>query len=854
MASGSAASALRGLSEDEARRRIQAEGPNELPRAEARTPLRIAGEVVREPMLALLLAGGLIYLILGDLTEALILLVFATLSVVITVVQESRTARVLEALRDLSSPRALVNRDGSSKRVAGRDVVRGDLVVLSEGDRVPADGVVLTASDLEADESLLTGESLPVRKVAGGMAIAALAPRPGGNDLSFVYSGSLVVRGSGLFEAVATGANTEMGRIGRSLATLETEPPRLRLQTRRLVLAAAAGATVVTVLAVLLYGFLRGGWLNALLGGIALGMALMPEEFPVVLTVFLAMGAWRISKANVLTRRGAAIEALGSATVLCTDKTGTLTENRMSITRLILANGKGLDVRGGQDELPPAFGELVEFGVLACAPGSADPMEAAFAKLGSDRLPPQGRSRLASRELVRSYGLRPDLLAVTQAWQGPEQPGELTVATKGAPEAVAGLCRLSPQAQRELTEAADALARDGLRVLGVARASAASFSALPASPRDLEFRFIGLVGIGDPLRSTVQAAVAECRSAGIRVVMITGDYPSTAAAIAREAGFDRIELATGAEVASLGDDARAARIRTATVFARTMPEQKLQIVQALKSAGEVVAMTGDGVNDAPALKAADIGIAMGGRGTDVAREAASIVLLDDDFGSIVRAIRLGRRIYDNLRKAMAFIVAVHVPIAGLALLPFLLNLPILLSPVHIALLELVIDPVCSLVFEAEREEENVMQRAPRPPAAALLPVWALAWALLQGALAFAVVAAGSVATFAGGMDERSARTLVFLSLICAVLALIFVNRSFGASPRAALGRPNPALAVTIVLMAIVLGVGLLWPPAMRLLRFGPLDTAEIAMAVGGGLIVATILEILKPVWRRLAPS
>jgi Ca2+-transporting ATPase len=854
MASGSAASALRGLSEDEARRRIQAEGPNELPRAEARTPLRIAGEVVREPMLALLLAGGLIYLILGDLTEALILLVFATLSVVITVVQESRTARVLEALRDLSSPRALVIRDGSSTRVAGRDVVRGDRVVLSEGDRVPADGVVLTASDLEADESLLTGESLPVRKVAGGMAIAALAPRPGGNDLSFVYSGSLVVRGSGLFEAVATGANTEMGRIGRSLATLETEPPRLRLQTRRLVLAAAAGATVVTVLAVLLYGFLRGGWLNALLGGIALGMALMPEEFPVVLTVFLAMGAWRISKANVLTRRGAAIEALGSATVLCTDKTGTLTENRMSITRLILANGKGLDVRGGQDELPPAFGELVEFGVLACAPGSADPMEAAFAKLGSDRLPPQGRSRLASRELVRSYGLRPDLLAVTQAWQGPEQPGELTVATKGAPEAVAGLCRLSPQAQQELTEAADALARDGLRVLGVARASAASDSELPASPRDLEFSFIGLVGIGDPLRSTVQAAVAECRSAGIRVVMITGDYPSTAAAIAREAGFDRIEVATGAEVASLGDDARAARIRTATVFARTMPEQKLQIVQALKSAGEVVAMTGDGVNDAPALKAADIGIAMGGRGTDVAREAASIVLLDDDFGSIVRAIRLGRRIYDNLRKAMAFIVAVHVPIAGLALLPFLLNLPILLSPVHIALLELVIDPVCSLVFEAEREEENVMQRAPRPPAAALLPVWALAWALLQGALAFAVVAAGSVATFADGMDERSARTLVFLSLICAVLALIFVNRSFGASPRAALGRPNPALAVTIVLMAIVLGVGLLWPPAMRLLRFGPLDTAEIAMAVGGGLIVATILEILKPVWRRLAPS
>ena len=698
---------LRGLREADAQARLKAEGNNELPQPDRRSPFRIVIEVLREPMLALLLIGGIIYLALGDLKEAIILLAFATMSVAITVVQETRTERVLEALRDLTSPRALVIRDGQRKRIAGRDVVRGDLIVLAEGDRVPADAVLLQCQDLQADESTLTGESVPVRKVSWDDRTGSEPQRPGGDDLPQVFSGSLVVRGSGLAEVTAVGPQSEMGKIGQSLAALETEPPRLQAQTRRVVSLFAVFGGGVSILAVLLYGTMRGGWLDAVLAGIALGMSMLPEEFPVVLTVFMAMGAWRISLARVLTRRAAAIETLGSATVLCTDKTGTLTENRMTITELRLMDEDVLHPHHGT-EMPKPFRTLSEFGLLASALEPFDPMEQAFHTLAHERLN-EDAHRHPHWKLVHAYGLRPDLLAVTHIWQPDGNREEYIVATKGAPEAIAGLCRLTATDRAVLTRSIDAMASGGLRVLGVARAKHAG-PIWPASPRELTFEFLGLVGLADPLRTSVLEAVRECRSAGIKAVMITGDYPATARAIAHQAGFERGELVTGEQLEKLSEAELATRVGTASVFARIMPEQKLRIVNAYKGNGEIVVMTGDGVNDAPSLKAAHIGIAMGGRGTDVAREASAIVLLDDDFGSIVKAIRLGRRIYDNLRKAMSFIFAVHVPIAGLALLPLVFGLPLLFGPIHIAFLEMVIDPVCSLVFEAETEEDDVMRR------------------------------------------------------------------------------------------------------------------------------------------------
>ena len=829
------------LSDIEARERLARDGYNELPRSERRTAFRIVLEVLREPMLALLLAGGAVYFALGSLQEAIILVVFASLSIVITVVQETRTERVLEALRDLTSPRALVIRDGVRKRIAGREVVRGDLIVLSEGDRVPADALLLQAQDLQADESLLTGESVPVRKRARG-AHGEEAARPGGDDLPQVFSGALIVRGSGIAEVVATGSRSEIGKIGQSLRALEAEPPRLHEQTQKLVRLFGMVGGSVSVIAVILYGLYRGGWLDAVLAGIALGMSMLPEEFPVVLTVFMAMGAWRISRARVLTRRAAAIETLGSATVLCTDKTGTLTENRMSIAELRRHNGGVFRI--GSGDVPGEFHDLVRFGILASAQEPFDPMEKAFHTLGREATD-GAVAPLEDMNLVRAYGLRPELLAVTHVWERENQEG-LLIAAKGAPEAIALLSDLPEDAVTRVRASVDAMAAEGLRVLGIARARQAH-SELPEAPHAFAFEFLGLVGLADPLRAGVREAVAECRSAGIRVIMITGDYPATAGAIARQAGIDAARTMSGDELRQISDDELAKQVRQVTVFARILPEQKLRIVNALKANGEIAAMTGDGVNDAPSLKSAHIGIAMGGRGTDVAREASSIVLLDDDFGSIVKAVRLGRRIYDNLRKAMAFIFAVHVPIAGLALLPLIFGLPVIFTPIHIAFLEMVIDPVCTLVFEAEEEEADIMRRPPRPPDEPLFSGALIFWSVLQGLLAFALVAVIYVAAYRQGLPETEARALAFFSLVTAVVALIFVNRSFSASIRAAL-RPNRALKFVLAAVAAILALTLAWPVAAELFRFGPLHASDLAVSVAAGLVVLVALEGLKPSW------
>lgn len=843
---------LTGLSEAEARARIVTEGFNELPRSNSRTPFRIAMEVMREPMLALLLGGGCVYLLLGDLQEALILIAFATLSVGITIVQEARTERVLEALRDLTSPRALVIRDGERKRIAGREVVRGDTVVLGEGDRVPADILLIQCRDIQTDESLLTGESVPVRKIAAREGDLPAERRPGGDDLPFAFSGSLVVRGSGIGEVLATGPLSQIGAIGQSLSTMETEAPRLQRQTKRLVAIFALVGGAVSVLAVMLYGLLRGGWLDAVLAGIALGMSMLPEEFPMVLTIFMAMGAWRISQARVLTRRAAAIETLGSATVLCTDKTGTLTENRMTIAELRTPDGELFRLPNNSNtEMPAAFGALVEVGVLASAEVPFDPMERAFHKLAQEHLPKRADS--ADRKLTRAYGLRPELLAMSNAWQSSVGGGDCMIAAKGSPEAIAALCRLPADRVASVKDVVDAMATEGLRVLGVARSSHPG-DQLPDKQTGFDFEFMGLVGLADPLRSGVPEAVSNCRSAGIRVIMITGDYPATARAIASQAGLDFDDVVTGDELKTLDDAALAARVKTAAVFARIMPEQKLAIVRALKANGEIVAMTGDGVNDAPSLKAANIGIAMGGRGTDVAREASSIVLLDDDFGSIVKAIRLGRRIYDNLRKAMGFILAVHVPIAGLALLPLVFGLPILFGPIHIAFLEMVIDPVCSLVFEAETEEDDTMKRPPRDPEAALFSRSLIAWSVVQGLLAFALVAGIFLFALHWGMPEDEIRALTFFSLVLTIVGLIFVNRTFSELLLTALFRPNPSLALVVVMVALALGGTLLWPLASGLFQFGPLHLDDLAVTFAAGLAVLVCLEFLKHFWRERLKS
>jgi len=837
-----------GLSSAEARHRLLRNGANELPGGGTRSMLAILLEIIKEPMLALLMSGGLIYFLIGSRSEALILLGFATFSVIVTLVQETRTERVLEALRDLSSPRALVIRDGQHQRIPGRDVVVGDLVILGEGDRVPADLTLIEARDLLADESLLTGESLPARKTvaedARGTSAAADVTRPGGDGLDRAFSGTLIVRGSGIGVVTATGARSQIGQIGESLAKVQREAPRLQRQTGVLVRFFAGIAALCSLAVILLYGMARGDWLHGILAGIALGMSLIPEEFPVVLTVFTAMGAWRVSHARVLTRRAATIETLGAATTLCTDKTGTLTENRMSVTELRAWSGANVSLtRDDRATLPAPFAEMAEIGRRACAETPFDPMEKAFHDL-APRLAATARPRL-----LRSYGLRPDLLAMTNVWQ----LGEICfAAAKGAPEAIAELCHLGDAERAAMKTLIDAMGQRGMRVLGLARAEVTA-ATLPETQRGFAFTFLGLAGLTDPLRAGVPEAVAQCRSAGIRVVMITGDYPATARAIADAAGIDGAHILTGAEIDGLDDAALNEHLTSVGVFARILPQQKLRLVEAFKARGEIVAMTGDGVNDAPSLKAAHIGIAMGGRGTDVAREASSIVLLDDDFSSIVSAIRLGRRIYDNLRKAMGFIIAVHVPIAGLALLPLLFGLPVLFGPLHIAFLEMVIDPVCTLVFEAEEDEADIMRRQPRPPEAPLFSRSLLTWSFLQGLAALAVTATAFIVAWMSGMDENEVRALVFAMLVLSIVALILVNRAFSPSLRLAVGRHNRALGLVLVAVGLVLAAATLIPIVRDLFHFGPLHGTDFAAIFAAATVLWLGLERAKArLGRRLA--
>ncbi|MGI9216366.1 MAG: cation-translocating P-type ATPase, partial [Hydrogenophaga sp.] len=573
-----------GLTAAQAAQRLADEGPNALPGGQRRGLLSIARDTAREPMFLLLLTAATLYLLLGDWREGLTLMGFVVITLGLTLYQEGKTERAIEALRDLTSPRALVVRDGVAQRVAGVDVVRGDLLQLSEGDRVPADALLLSADGVQADESLLTGEPVPVGKRAALPADAATPDgqtgrtRPGGDDLPTVYAGTLIVQGHALARVTATGARSEIGRIGTALGTLALAASPLQQQTGRLVRQLALLALVLSLALVVVQGLLRGDWLQAVLAGIALAMAMLPEEYPVVMTVFPALGARRLSREGVLTRRINAIETLGATTVLCSDKTGTLTGNRMAVTHLA-AGGPTLPDRLALDTLadqplPEAFHTLVEFSILASVVDPFDPMEQAFHRLG-ERFLADTEHLHRDWRLVQTYGLSPALRAMSHVWAASDGATQ-TVAAKGAPEAVMDLCHLDAAQRAHIATVVDGLAAQGLRVLAVASGRFEGQD-WPANEHDFDFTFVGLLGLADPVRPQVPAAVAECRAAGIRVVMITGDYPATARAIAQQAGLAGPDAAvlSGDEMAALSDAALSERRATVNVCARIAPEQKL---------------------------------------------------------------------------------------------------------------------------------------------------------------------------------------------------------------------------------------------------------------------------------------
>lgn len=840
---------MSGITAADAAAHIVTDGYNELPSTKPRSTWAIAFNVAREPMFMLLMACGAIYLVLGDAQEALMLLGFVSVVIGITLFQERKTERALEALRDLSSPRALVVRDGEPIRIPGRDVVRGDLIMLAEGDRVPADAVVTSCSVLAIDESLLTGESVPVRKTAW-RAHEPQQGRPGGDDLPFIFSGSLVVQGTGTATVHATGPRTEIGRIGKALTRVEQEPTRIQRETGVAVKRLAWVGLALAALVAIWYGVARADWLNGLLVGITLAMAILPEELPVILTIFLGLGAWRISKKRVLIRQIPAVESLGSVTVLCVDKTGTLTQNRMTLAT-VSVGGQSFDVNAlDPSGLPEMFHKLLEFSVLASQRDPFDPMEKAIREAGHTLL--AGTDHWHENwMLVEEYPLSPELLAMSRVWQSPEGD-RYVIAAKGAPEAIIDLCHLGPQEADAVIREINGLAEQGLRVLGVAQSSFTRTN-LPGIQHDFEFHLLGLIGLLDPVRPAVPAAITQSRKAGIRVVMMTGDHPTTAKTIAQQIGLVSDDgIITGPDLDAMSDAELQREVGRVNVFCRVVPEQKLRLVNALKTSGEIVAMTGDGVNDAPALKAAHIGIAMGGRGTDVAREAAAVVLLDDDFSSIVEAVKLGRRIFDNLKKAIAFVIAAHLPIVGLSLVPVMLGWPLILLPVHILFLQLIIDPACSIVFEAETEENDIMHRPPRAPGVPLFDRSTITLGLLQGLCLFLIVLMIYSISLYRGDGAEHARTLTFTTLILASLGLIVTNRSWSRSMADMFHVPNQALWWVIGSALALLILVLTIPVLREVFRFTALDPIDLAVCMVAWIIGLVAFELTKRFGRSTA--
>jgi Ca2+-transporting ATPase len=842
------ASLVTGLSEAEARAKLSQYGENIIAAAKPRSFFAIALGTVKEPMFLLLISCAGLYLSLGDVSDALILSTAVAVVISITIIQERRTERTLDALRDLSSPRALVIRDGIRKRVAGKFVVPGDLMVVGEGDRVAADGFVVSAKSLKVNESLLTGESASVEKSIwdGAQAFAVT----GGDDHPFVYSGTLVVQGSGYVLARATGQSTAMGQIGKSLAVTERPPSLLQVDTRKAVRVVAGMSLTLSVVVAVFWWLREHDVLRGVLMGLTFAMSTIPEEFPVILTIFMALGAWRISRKNVLTRQMNAIETLGSATSLCVDKTGTLTENVMTaqviwteadrITRLPTpADSQAKTLNAAQLR-------LITAAAFASDHAGVDPMDVAAVQAARLRVPGFDKD---SALLVAFPLVRP-ILAVGNVWQ---TPGKTTLAAKGAPESILDLCVVTEQRRQEILAATREMAAQGIRVLAVAVCENPVWQSVDSLAR-FRGEFVGLMGFYDPVKAGVRESVAQCRKAGIHVTMITGDFPVTALAVASDCGIESPGgVLTGDQVAALTEPELMERLKSVRVLARVVPEQKLRIVKALQASGEVVAMTGDGVNDAPALKAAHIGIAMGGRGTDVAREASALILLDDNFTSIVAAIRLGRRIYDNIRNAVSYIVAIHIPIVGLTLVPLFLGRPAILLPVHLARLELIIDPVCSVVFEAEPESDSIMERKPRSLTDRLFSWKVISTALLEGVIALIAVLAIYMSIEHAGDHPDHARSVAFTALIFINFALIMSIRSGREFIWRRLRGSNPTVNPTIIWVALSLAaitaVITMIPPVAEMFHFARPHAGDLLLSAAVTIVIFVALEGQKLLMR-----
>jgi len=825
----------RGLTSTQVKERQEQFGKNELTLEKKESFFHKILEVLSQPMFLLLIIAAVVYFILGEPRDGSIMLIFVLGIISIDVIQEWKTDRTLKALKDLSAPHVNVIRDGEEITINSTDLVPGDLMLIAEGVKIPADGEVVKCSDLCVDESSLTGEAEGVWKL---IVENADADSTDYWRKDYCYAGTLVTQGSATILVDKIGAVTEYGKIGMNVASAPENPTPLQMQTGKLVKLCAG---IAAVLFALVSGItylnlpdhpLKARMIESILSGITLAMAMIPEEFPVILTVFLSMGAWRLAKKKSLVRKLPSVETLGAVSVLCVDKTGTITMNQMTVRETWSINDDA--------------NKLCEIMGMGCETEAYDPMEKAMITYCESVN--FSKEYLFSGELVKEYPFTNETKMMGHVWKREEN---IVIAAKGSPEKLLTLCNLSDDERKLADEKIFEMSQKGLRVIAVAQMKINNVNSVPESLLDCSLKLCGMVGLADPPRESVKEDIRNCTKAGVRVVMITGDNGITASSIARQIGMPNCDkIITGDELNQMSDEVLREKIRDVSVFSRVVPEHKMRIVKAFKENGEIVAMTGDGVNDAPALKYADIGIAMGKRGSEVSREAADLILLDDNFSTIIDTIKDGRRIYDNIRKAVGYVFTIHIPIAFASLLAPLIGIEpklLMLLPLHVVLLELVIDPTCSIVLERQPAEKDIMERAPRDPNEKLLTARTLSKSIIQGVIIFAA-SFGTYLLMVKDTDQSAmvGRTMGLAIILLSNVLLVQVNSSNTEFAFRSFLRLRKDKVMWAVSIGTILGlIVMLYTPANDFLKLAPLTINQLLSVIGISIVAVMWYELVK---------
>lgn len=786
----------------------------------------------KDPMIILLLVASIIYFISGKTGDGIFLASAIMLVSTISLYQDSRSRNALEKLKDFTQPKCKVIRNGKTAEIKSDEIVVGDSLMVEEGTSITADGIIAHSNDFSVNESILTGESLPVYKDSE-------------KEDNLIFSGTTVASGLAIATITAIGNATRLGKIGKSLESIKEEKTPLELQINNFVKKMAiAGAVVFLIVWVLNY-FHSRNVLDSLLKALTLAMSILPEEIPIAFTTFMALGAWRMMKMGIVVKQMKTVETLGSATIICTDKTGTITENKMSLAKLfVLATNK---ISSPEDSLTDNETKLIRLAMWASEPIPFDPMEVALHNAYIKVIPDDKRPLY---KMVHEYPLGGKPPMMTHIFEN--DSGMRIIAAKGAPEALMNICALAVVEQQQIEKAIATLAIDGYRVLGVGEANF-SGNDFPKSQQEFEFTFKGIVAFYDPPKKNIQKVLENFYKAGITVKIVTGDNAATTTAIAKQVGFMGYEKnITGDDLMKLSDDALRSRVLNTNLFTRMFPDAKLKIINALKEKNEIVAMTGDGVNDGPALKAAHIGIAMGKKGTEIAKQAASLILLDDDLSKMVDAVAMGRKIYSNLKKAIQFVISIHIPIILTVFIPLALGwlYPNIFSPIHIIFLELVMGPTCSIIYENEPMEKNTMVQKPRPFTTTFFTWKELTTSIIQGL----VITAGMLFTYQyavqQGFDELLTRTMVFTVLITANIFLTLVNRSFYYSISTTLKYKNNLVLLIISITIAITGLLLYAKPLTDFFEFEHLNLFQLSISIGTGFLSVIWYEIIK--WRQRA--